>query len=293
VAETLGRLAARAQVVTITHLPQIASVAERHFRVEKVPGDPTHTRIEQLDDARAERDRAYARRPRVPRDPAMSSRNGSNGSVDLTGLRASDRRTKNLVAPARPERHRDHRPHRPRPGRAEELIESGVRVVVNVAPSQTAAYPNPGPLLLVRGGVRLIDVPGATLRAGARRRAGDRPRGRSLRNGTLPRDGRLLEEPSWSHACVEQRGRVTDALEAFADNTMRYLREEGRLLAEGIDFPPLHTSFRDRHALVVARGPGYKRDLADGQAVHPRLQAGARRGGRRRRRAARGGYRPT
>jgi DNA repair protein RecN (Recombination protein N) len=48
VAETLQRLAERAQVVTITHLPQIASVADRHFRVEKVPGDPTHTRIEPL-----------------------------------------------------------------------------------------------------------------------------------------------------------------------------------------------------------------------------------------------------
>jgi DNA repair protein RecN (Recombination protein N) len=51
VAETLRRLAERAQVVTITHLPQIATAAERHFRVEKVPGDPTHTRIEPLDDA--------------------------------------------------------------------------------------------------------------------------------------------------------------------------------------------------------------------------------------------------
>jgi DNA repair protein RecN (Recombination protein N) len=49
VADTLRRLAERAQVVTITHLPQIASVADRHFRVEKVPGDPTHTRIEALD----------------------------------------------------------------------------------------------------------------------------------------------------------------------------------------------------------------------------------------------------
>jgi DNA repair protein RecN (Recombination protein N) len=48
VAETLARLAERAQVLTITHLPQIASAADRHFRVEKVPGDPTHTRIEQL-----------------------------------------------------------------------------------------------------------------------------------------------------------------------------------------------------------------------------------------------------
>jgi DNA repair protein RecN (Recombination protein N) len=50
VAETLRRLADRAQVLTITHLPQIASVADRHFRVEKVPGDPTQTRIEELDD---------------------------------------------------------------------------------------------------------------------------------------------------------------------------------------------------------------------------------------------------
>jgi DNA repair protein RecN (Recombination protein N) len=59
VAETLARLAGRAQVITITHLPQIASRADRHFRVEKVPGDPTHTRIEQLDgdERRAELER--------------------------------------------------------------------------------------------------------------------------------------------------------------------------------------------------------------------------------------------
>jgi DNA repair protein RecN (Recombination protein N) len=48
VAEALRRLTERAQVLTITHLPQIASAAETHFRVEKVPGDPTHTRIERL-----------------------------------------------------------------------------------------------------------------------------------------------------------------------------------------------------------------------------------------------------
>ena len=50
VADTLRRLAERAQVVTITHLPQIATRADRHFRVEKVAGDPTHTRIEPLDE---------------------------------------------------------------------------------------------------------------------------------------------------------------------------------------------------------------------------------------------------
>ena len=38
-------------MLTITHLPQIASVADTHYRVVKVPGDPTQTRIEPLDDA--------------------------------------------------------------------------------------------------------------------------------------------------------------------------------------------------------------------------------------------------
>jgi DNA repair protein RecN (Recombination protein N) len=51
VGESLRTLSGRAQVITITHLPQIATLADRHFRVEKVPGDPTHTTIEPLDDA--------------------------------------------------------------------------------------------------------------------------------------------------------------------------------------------------------------------------------------------------
>ena len=46
-------------MLTITHLPQIATLADRHFRVEKVPGDPTHTRIEALvaDERREELER--------------------------------------------------------------------------------------------------------------------------------------------------------------------------------------------------------------------------------------------
>jgi DNA repair protein RecN (Recombination protein N) len=59
VGRVLRRLAERAQVITITHLPQIAAVADRHFRVEKIPGDPTHTRIDVLneDERRAELER--------------------------------------------------------------------------------------------------------------------------------------------------------------------------------------------------------------------------------------------
>jgi uncharacterized membrane-anchored protein len=145
---------------------------------------------------------------------------------------------------------------------AEELVESGVRVVVNVARSQTGRFPNPGPLLLVRGGVRLIDVADADLFGAL---ADGEPltiRGASLfRNGDRLATGRTLGERELAAALAEQQRRVTEALEAFADNTMKYLREESRLLAQGPDFPPLKTSFRDRHALVVARGPGYKRDL--------------------------------
>src|SRR3954452_25262403 len=145
---------------------------------------------------------------------------------------------------------------------AEELLESGVRVVFNVASSQTGRFPNPGPLLLVRGGVGLIDAPGAALFDEVHDGELLTVRGASLfRNGTCLTTGSVLGERDLTRALSDQRGRVTEALEAFAENTMRYLRDEGRLLAEGVDFPPLRTRFRDRHALVVARGPGYKRDL--------------------------------
>jgi uncharacterized membrane-anchored protein len=145
---------------------------------------------------------------------------------------------------------------------AEELLESGVRVVVNVAESQSGRFPNPGPLTLVRGGVRLIDAPGADLFDRVNDGELVSVRGAGLyRNGTCLASGRILDADQLELTLAEQRSRVTQALEAFADNTMRYLREEGKLLAEGIEFPPLHTRFRDRHALVIARGPGYKRDL--------------------------------
>ena len=145
---------------------------------------------------------------------------------------------------------------------AEELLESGVRVVVNVSDSQTGRFPNPGPLLLVRGGVCLIDAPGAELFDDVDDGELLTVRGANLyRNGTRVAAGRILEADELATRLAEQRSRVTEALEAFADNTMRYLREEGRLLSEGIDFPALKTRFLDRHAIVVVSGPGHKRDL--------------------------------
>ena len=182
--------------------------------------------------------------------------------IELTGHAKLDRRTKDLVKRLSADDvaiidHTDIDRVS-----AEELAESGVRVVVNVAPSLSGRFPNPGPLALVRAGVRLIDAPGADLFDNVHEGELVTVRGAGIyRNGTCLATGRVLHERELERTLGDQRGRVTEALEAFAENTMRYLREEGKLLAEGIDFPPLQTRFRDRHALVVARGPGYKRDL--------------------------------
>ena len=183
--------------------------------------------------------------------------------VEFTGHARLGRRTKSLVTRLGPDDvaiidHQDLDRVS-----AEELLDSGVRVVVNVARSHSGRFPNPGPLLLVRGGVRLIDAPGAPLFDELGDGEDVTVRGSSLfRNGTCLASGRTLGAEELGRALAEQQGRVTEALEGFAENTLRYLRDEGRLLAQGVDFPPLETRFRERHALVVARGPGYKRDLA-------------------------------
>ncbi len=51
VGQKLRELAGSTQVIVITHLAQIAALADRHYRVLKVAGDPTETTIELLDDS--------------------------------------------------------------------------------------------------------------------------------------------------------------------------------------------------------------------------------------------------
>ncbi len=172
--------------------------------------------------------------------------------VELTGHAKLDRRTKNLVKRLSADDiaiidHTDLDRVS-----AEALLESGVRVVVNVASSQSGRFPNPGPLALVRGGVRLIDVTADGLFDHVDEGELLTVRGAGLyRNGTCLATGRVLDERELERKLAEQRGRVTEALEAF-------------------EFPALKTRFRDRHALVVARGPGYKRDL---RMVKPYIRA--------------------
>jgi uncharacterized membrane-anchored protein len=182
--------------------------------------------------------------------------------VEYTGRARLGRRTKDLVKRLRPDDvaiidHTDLDRVS-----AEELAEAGVRVVVNVARSASGRFPNPGPLELVRSGVTLIDAPGAPLFERLADGELVTVRGANIfRNGDRLAEGHELTSRELMELLASQQGRVTQALEAFADNTLQHLREEGRLLAEGIPFPALATRFRDRHALVVARGPGYKRDL--------------------------------
>ncbi len=84
--EKLLRLSEHTQLLCITHLPQIAALAERHFRVVKTAGEPSETRIDALDGRRRDRGaRAHARRrrrrpgrPRARGEPAreLSARRG-------------------------------------------------------------------------------------------------------------------------------------------------------------------------------------------------------------------------
>ncbi len=198
----------------------------------------------------------------APRPAEKPFARSARSFIEFTGTAKLDRRTKRLV-------------HRLGPDdvavidhddidrvSAEELLETGVRVVVNAGRSQTRRFPNPGPLLLVRGGVRLVELPGAPLFEGLSEGDSVTVRGASVfRNGTRVGTGRVLEEDELADALAEQRARMARSLEDFAENTLRYLRDEVGLLAGEIDFPPLRTRFRDRHALVVARGAGHKRDL--------------------------------
>jgi uncharacterized membrane-anchored protein len=182
--------------------------------------------------------------------------------VEFRGTAKLDRRTKRLVKRLGPDDiaivdHADLDRIS-----AEELLESGVRVVFNVADSVTGRFPNPGPLTLVRGGVRLIDVNGTELFDQVKEGEPLVVRGSDLfRNGTRIAAGRSLTARDLEEALTVQRGRVAEALEDFADNTMRFLREEGKLLTEGVELPQLQTRFRDRHAIVAARAPEAVDDL--------------------------------
>jgi uncharacterized membrane-anchored protein len=145
---------------------------------------------------------------------------------------------------------------------AEELVATGVGAVVNVSASSTGRYPNAGPLLLARAGVRLVDAPGAPLFE--RLDDGDHVSldGGELRsNGDTVARGRVLDAAELADQMERQRERIDEALAAFAENTIEHIRQERDLLSGRVELPETRTSFRDRHALIVVRGTTHRRDL--------------------------------
>ncbi len=182
----------------------------------------------------------------------------------LVGVARLDRRTKNLTK-------------RLRPGdiaiidhidldriAAEALVAARVGAVVNVAPSISGRYPNLGPEILVAAGVPLVDNVAADVFGAVRE--GDVVR---LHDDTLyADDGRVvakgdrLTEETVAGAMAEARTGLATQLEAFASNTMEFLRRERDLLLDGVGVPDIRHNLEGRHVLVVVRGYHYREDLA-------------------------------
>jgi uncharacterized membrane-anchored protein len=209
------------------------------------------------------------------RIPALfSRRNGAGADEAIAGRVRLGRRTKHLVK-------------RLLPGEvavidhvnidriaAEELIGAGVRAVVNASPSSDGLYPNAGPLMLARAGIRLLDVgegdPFELLRDGDEATIADDA---VLVDGRPLLRGRTLEVEELERQREAQLERVNEALAEFAENTVAHVRGETDLLTGSVEFPPTRASFRDRHVLIVVRGDRHRRDLKALRAyirdVHP------------------------
>jgi uncharacterized membrane-anchored protein len=146
---------------------------------------------------------------------------------------------------------------------AEELISCGVSAVVNASPSSDGKYPNAGPLMLARAGIRLVDAPEAKvfdlLRDGqpvtVTGEGAVEVAGKEVLRGTL------LTVPELERELAAQRERIDEVLAEFAENTVEHVRQETDILTGSIDFPPTRVSFRDRHVLIVVRGERHRRDL--------------------------------
>ncbi|HEY0280264.1 MAG TPA: putative cytokinetic ring protein SteA [Solirubrobacterales bacterium] len=146
---------------------------------------------------------------------------------------------------------------------AEELIDRGVSAVINASPSSDGKYPNAGPLMIARAGIRLVDAPEAPvfdlLRDGQQLTIdGD---GAVLVGEKEVLRGRILSVPELESELAAQRERIDEVLGEFAMNTVEHVRQETDILTGSIDFPPTRVSFRDRHVLIVVRGERHRRDL--------------------------------
>jgi uncharacterized membrane-anchored protein len=93
--------------------------------------------------------------------------------------------------------------------------------------------------------------------------------GELWRNGELLGRGTVLDAAAIEDAMESARAAIGTELERFAENTLEYIRREARQTFEPVELPPLHTDFKNRHALVVVRGHDYRSDL---RALRPYIR---------------------
>lgn len=193
--------------------------------------------------------------------PTLRRRRGA--PVEVGGVVRLDRRTKNLTKRLQPgEIAVIHHSDLDRVS-AEALVGTGVSAVVNAVPSVSGRYPNLGPGILLEAGIPLIDAVGeqafTLLKEGDRVSVDD---GQLLdaEGAVLVQGTRVTTELLEAQLQVARDG-LSDQIDAFTENTMRYLREEKELLLEGIGVPEIETAIEGRHVLIVVRGYDYRSDL--------------------------------
>jgi uncharacterized membrane-anchored protein len=145
---------------------------------------------------------------------------------------------------------------------AESLIETGVEVVVNAAPSISGAYPNVGPLLLTRAGVTLIDNAGSAVIEHIHEGEqidiiGDE----IVSDGVVIARGVRLSTADIETKMEIAKAGIGDQLDRFARNTIEYLDREQSILTDETWVPETKISLNGRQVLVVVRGYDFKADL--------------------------------
>jgi len=145
---------------------------------------------------------------------------------------------------------------------AEGLIATGAEVVVNASRSISGAYPNLGPLLLTRAGVRILDDVGSDVFGRVQEGATVDIVGRELLlDGEPVASGEWLSVESVERAMEDAKSGLGEQLDKFARNTIAFLEREKDLLTDGVGIPEVATPLHDRHVLVVVRGYDYREDL--------------------------------
>jgi uncharacterized membrane-anchored protein len=145
---------------------------------------------------------------------------------------------------------------------AEALVACRPAAVLNAAPSTSGRYPNLGPEIIVGAGIPLVDDLGPAVMTMTEGREVRVVGGQVHAGDTLVAEGVEQDAARVAEAMDRAREGLAVQLEAFAANTMDYLRRERELLIDGIGVPDVRTDFDGRQALIVVRGYHYKEDLA-------------------------------